>query len=376
MPFDFPTFFRVVRLAYSERVSFRRFVGVTFLLALYLLFALNNAVFLALDNLFFPAYREVEIRTPVFIVGNARSGTTFIHRLMCGDTERFSYFKAYELFFPSIIQKKLIRAFARFDRRVLGGRIDRAITSWEDRALAEARKMHPVGLRAPEEDEFLMMLPFSSSVLCVMFPYVRQLQYLYYFDERPAAFRRKILRYYRGCVQRQIYLDGGDKILCSKNPVFVPKMASLAEAFPDAKFVYMVRRPDETIPSLLKMMQRQWRGLGADPGLIEDSLEFMKGQMVHTYLYGLERMDALAEGRGVIVRYTDLVADPKATIENVYRRLGFDVSPEYAAYLDEQMARAKGRSKEFFYDLDEFGMERGTVAADLSAVYQRFGWQP
>ena len=36
----------------------------------------------ALDGIFYPRWRETQLGSPVFIVGNPRSGTTFLHRFM------------------------------------------------------------------------------------------------------------------------------------------------------------------------------------------------------------------------------------------------------------------------------------------------------
>ena len=60
----------------------------------------------------FPGSVENPIERPVFVVGHARSGTTFVHRLMSQDEDRFSVFRLYELYFPSLLQKKLIRGVA------------------------------------------------------------------------------------------------------------------------------------------------------------------------------------------------------------------------------------------------------------------------
>ena len=65
-----------------------------------------HALCFFLDPILFPGLRRVEVRTPVFIVGHARSGTTLLHRLLSKDAARFSAFLLYELFFPSLLQKK------------------------------------------------------------------------------------------------------------------------------------------------------------------------------------------------------------------------------------------------------------------------------
>ena len=49
------------------------------------------------------------------------------------DAERFSYFMLYEMFLPSLLQKKLVRFLAACDRRWLNGRIEKAgsVNEWK-----------------------------------------------------------------------------------------------------------------------------------------------------------------------------------------------------------------------------------------------------
>ena len=79
--FDFATYFRMLRLAWRERPASRRRLLFRLLVKVPLV-ALFHAVCFFLDGIFFPGLRKVEVRSPVFIVGHARSGTTLLHRLM------------------------------------------------------------------------------------------------------------------------------------------------------------------------------------------------------------------------------------------------------------------------------------------------------
>ncbi len=112
MYFDFATYARMLRLALREENPAGRRRLLFILVVIVPIVATFNAICFFLDGVFFPGLRKVEVRTPVFIVGHARSGTTLMHRLMSKDGERFSYFLLYELFFPSLLQKKLIRFLA------------------------------------------------------------------------------------------------------------------------------------------------------------------------------------------------------------------------------------------------------------------------
>ena len=119
--FDFGNYARMLRLAWRETSPRARRRQLAVLLLAVPPVALFHAVCFALDPILFPSLRRVSVRRPVFVVGHARSGTTLVHRLLSQDEGRFSSFRLYELYFPSLLQKKLIRWGAAFDARHLGG---------------------------------------------------------------------------------------------------------------------------------------------------------------------------------------------------------------------------------------------------------------
>jgi hypothetical protein len=376
MPFDFRLAFAMFRLAFRDARTPRRRRVVAFLaLALPPLAALNALCFL-LDRLCFPGFRKVEIREPVFIIGHARSGTSLLHQLLAADRDRFSWFAMYELFLPSLLQRKAVRALAAADRRWLGGRVDRRIRAWEDRAFARGRQMHPMSLTGPEEDEFLMAPCFCSSTVATVFPYLRELQPLHRFDrDLPEWKRRRVMAFYRACVRRQLHLNGPGKIHLSKNPVFSEKVQSLIDAFPGARFVVMVRHPYETIPSLLKMMERNWKASGCDPVRVKDSLAVLAENSISAYRHPFEVLDGRRDTRWTVVRYEDLVESPARSVEGVYADLGLELTPALARRLAEAERAAKAHRTEHRYSLEEYGLTRAEIRAALAPLFERFGWE-
>jgi len=372
--FDFRTYALMIRLALAEKPSRGRRRFVIFLALAIPLFAAINALAMLLDYVVFPRFMFQAVAAPVFIVGHARSGTTLLHQLMSRDAERFSVFLTWELFFPSIIQKKLVRALGRADQRLLGGSIDRRIRAWEDRTFAAGRKMHPMSLTGPEEDEFVLALSCASGVWVLVFPYWRELQHLYYTDDMAPARRRRLMRFYRACVTRQLYLNGGDKVHLSKNPTFSGKVESLIEEFPDARFVVCMRSPYETIPSLLKMMTRNWKAGRCSRERIDESRRLLAEQSFHTYRHPFEVLARHPDTRFIAVDYRELVESPKRTVEAVYAALDLVVSPSYAATLDAEEQRSRSHRTEHVYSLGEFGLERDEIRARLADLFERYGW--
>jgi hypothetical protein len=372
--FDFHTYSRMFRLAFRDEMS-----GGRRRLLLFLVFAIPaiaslNAVCLLLDRIFFPAFRRIEVRAPVFVIGHARSGTSLLHRLLTRDAERFSCFRTYELFLPSILQKKLVRWLGRCDRRYWGSALEKRILAWEDRSFARGRNMHPMSLFGPEEDEFVLAPSCASGVWVVLFPYWRELDYLYYTDQLPPVRRRRLMRFYKECVQRQLYLNGSNKIHCSKNPTFCGKVESLIETFPDARFAISMRNPCETIPSLLKMMRRNWKAARCSGERLDDSLAVLAEQSFHSYRYPFEVLERHPETRFAVVDYRDLVESPRRAVGEVYEKLGMSLSPAAEKGLAEEEARSRSYRAEHVYTLGEFGLERSEIRSRLADLFERYGW--
>lgn len=373
MYFDFATYFRMVRLAWRERNPKNRRTLLRTLLVTVPFVSTFHAVCFFLDPILFPALRRTEVRAPVFILGHARSGTTLVHRLMSKDAERFSAFMLYELFFPSLLQKKVIRLFAACDRRWLGGAFEKRVRAWEERKFASTRHMHSMSLTEPEEDDGVLTYSCASGAWIVRLPYMGELDF-YHLDRRPAGERRRVMRFYKECVRRQLHLNGPGKTHLSKNPIFAGRVESLIETFPDARFVVPFRSPYETIPSLLKLMQVAWRMRKWSEAEMQRSLAVLAAQSFHTYRYPLEVLARHPETRRAIVDYAELVAEPKRAIERVYAELGFPVTDEYEQVLLAEQQKAKKHETAHSYSLAEFGLESGEIRTQLADLFERFHW--
>jgi hypothetical protein len=375
MPFDSQLFLRLFRKAFRDDPSTgRRRLLIVLAIAIPMV-ALVNGICFALDQIFFPGFRRVEIHDPIFIIGHPRSGTSLLHRIMSEDTDQFSWFMTYELVLPSLLQRKLVRGLGALDRRWLGGAIDARIRAWEDRVFARGREMHPMSLTGPEEDEFLMTIPFSSSTVSMIFPDLQETAGYQSFDRRlPERKRRRVMRYYRECVRRQLYLNGENRIHLSKNPIFCEKVKSLIETFPGARFVVCVRSPFETMPSIAKMMKRNWRAAGSDPETIASSLELLLDNSVGFYLHPLDDLSELSPDRWQVVRYEDLVERPAGAVRDVYTNFGLDVTAETEERLRRAENDARAYRPDHRYSLDEFGLTTEEIEKRLAPLFDRFEW--
>jgi hypothetical protein len=345
------------------------------LLAFFLLYPLHQAfvwIGLWLDELLFHAYRGVEVREPVFIVGNPRSGTTFLHRLIAQDRTRYSTMEMWEILFaPAVVTRRTVRTFARLDR-VLGGPIHRIIAA-EERRWHEENAMHRVSLRAPEEDDYLLLHIWSALTAGLSAGLLEEARPYTYFDtELPPGDRRRIMDFYRRCVQRHLYAHraAGRRYL-AKNPALSPKLVSVLERFPDAKIICLVRSPFEMVPSYVSMMDFSWRVTG-NPAKDDALSDFIVDMAQHWYRHPLEVLDALPAEQAAILRYDDLVADPGQAVTAIYEQFGFEISPAFAQTLHAETQRAKRYHSRHKYSLQEAGLDPEQIRSEFGDILARF----
>jgi hypothetical protein len=372
--FDFTRWARMIRLAFGERRLSVRAWFLWRLLVWVPLVATFHAVCFLLDALLFPGLRRIPVRAPVFLVGHARSGTTLLHRLMSLDGERFCSNRMIELYFPSLLQKKAIRWIGAFDRRFLRRRLARRVRAWEARRYRATQDIHAMGLFKPEEDDLLFYYSCASGFWMTKLPYLGKLDF-YYVDRWPERKRRRLMRFYRHCIQRQLYLDGAHKIYTSKSPVFAGRVAALLEEFPDARFGITLRDPNETIPSLLKLLQTSYKLYGVDAADAQRALRAQVEISLDTYRHPLDVLAQHPEAKRALVDYAELTAAPRSAVEKMYAELGFDVTPELAAQLAAEDARARKHETRHRYSLAEFGLQRGELRERVGEeLFARFGW--
>ncbi len=314
-----------------------------------------------LDHLFFPGFDKVKIARPIFIVGQARTGTTYLHRLMARDTDTFASFRLVDFILPSITMKRCAALLGQVDA-ALGG-LGRGLVEWLDRAfLPVFAKIHEVGIYLPEEDEYLLYHRLLSGSLWFVFPDVARFRRLLFLDTeaRPEE-RREVMAFYADQVRRHLYHLGPNKTLLSKNPWFTAKIDALAEAFPDARFVKLERTPLEAIPSCASMVHFVWHNTGAKkPG--ERDVETLLDLYGHYDRHARERFAALGPERAHTVRYADFVAGPAGSVEQLCGALDIPVSADLARILAAEGAREKHHRSKHRYSLADWGLTAQQVA--------------
>src|SRR6185503_7847297 len=200
---------------FRTRFSIRRWAYVFFFTVHYGLMWLLVACGRALDHLFFPGFKRQPVREPVFIVAPPRSGTTLTQKLMSLDEERFIYNALYQTIFPAVSFQRFFDALVWLDRNV--GRPMGRIVAWaEKRWFGGWDDMHQMRFNQPEEDDGFFVYTFVTEAIFLLFLRVDELWEAGFQDALPPAKRRKVMAFYRSCLQRRLYASGPAKTILTK----------------------------------------------------------------------------------------------------------------------------------------------------------------
>lgn len=264
---------------------------------------------------------------PIFILGHWRSGTTLLHELLVVDPQLESP-NTYQCFAPShfLVSGSIITRFGGFmipDKRPM----DEMAAGW----------------LLPQEDEFaLMNLGVPSPYLRIAFPHTQEkhLEYLDFSGVSSEALDRWKSVFLSFLRSLSVAYPG--KRLVLKSPTHTGRVAELYKMFPKARFIHLTRDPRKLFPSTMRL----WRALDDVQSLHES---YNEDQLIQ---YVRDCMDTMYRGYNsgrcgipddqiMDVRYEDLVADPKKTLQEIYQRMNLGDFGLVSEALDEKLVGHK-----------------------------------
>jgi hypothetical protein len=237
--------------------------------------------------------------------------------------------------------------------------------------------MHRIALNAPEEDELLLLHVWVTLMIWLYSGILEEAERYTYFDSAVSDEEKEyIMGFYKKCLQRHIYTRGTqDKHYLSKNPAFTPKIDALYEFFPDAKIIYLVRNPLNSIPSYISLMDFTWRVMG-DPQEEYASREYVLDMAKHWYEYPIDRLEEAPEESYAVVNFHDMVSNPRDIATALYEHFELPLSEAYDETLIVETEKARNYTSQHNYSLDELGLTREQILAEFEDVFELFGFDP
>lgn len=378
MTFDFRSFARLLYKSLFKskgtnyRLTLKRAAVLLIAFILYSSVELVTWLGFLLDEIFFRAYREVQIKEPVYIIGNPRSGTTFLQRLLARDEATFVSMRMWEMILaPSITMRKVFWALSALDDRL--GRPLAKLLGMLEEGWQEDNVVHRIALRAPEEDEYLLIHIFSTLKIWLYVAMLDEAEPYTYFDSQmPEEEKERIMTFYTRCLQRHLYAHGErEKHYLAKNPHFSPMVETLYKFYPDVRIIYLARNPMDMIPSYVSLKEDEWQLLG-NPVEAYGSRDYILDMAKHWYTYPLRRLDRAPQNSAIVVNFNDMVKDARGVVTEIYDRFGLQLTPEFDEILRQATEKARNHESEHEYSLEEIDLTREQIVSEYREIFERF----
>ncbi|MCC8088730.1 MAG: sulfotransferase [Rikenellaceae bacterium] len=272
---------------------------------------------------------------PLFILGHWRSGTTFVHNVLCKD-DHFGYNITYQTVFPHLM--------------MWGQPFFKKTVKWlmPDKRPHDNMELDP---DLPQEEEFAVgsMMPYSYYNFWFFPKYLDEYcdKYLLFdeiTDEEKEIFRETLIK----VVKISLWNTGGTQFL-SKNPPHTARIKFLLETFPDAKFIYLMRNPYTVFESTRSFFMNALQPLK----LQDVTREYMEEKILEVYTKMYRKYESekslIPAGNLIEVKFEDFEADSIGLTERIYDELnlpGYDLAEmNIRRYLESKKGFRKNKYK-------------------------------
>lgn len=366
------------QLAFAPRHPKRSLKRIGWIISFYLVYPIWELIVwsgLIFDRIFYPKFKNVKIKEPIFILGNPRSGTTFLHRLLAKDLHNFITMKTWEIFAaPSIMGRKIARKLAKLDRQI--GKPGRKQLEELEIEVQKDNPIHKLAFWQPEEDDYLFLHIWSSLKAWIISGMLKEAKTYTYFDKlMPQKDKDRILKFYKRCLKRHLFFHKTkNKHYLAKNPNFTPMVGSLKKHFPDCKIIYLIRNPLQVVPSFISLMEEQWKILDK-PKDIENIRNYAIEMAKHWYTYPLEIISKMPKNDYQIIKLEDLSKDVKNTVKDFYHKFNLQMSPKFEKKLTNATKRSKNHKSKHKYSLKKMGLTKKEIVKEFKEIFDCFEFE-
>ena len=355
----------------NRKLTAYKIVGKTFgawlapLITGFLLFLMKLIVsaFLFIDKVFFRGARKPNLIQPIVIVGNPRSGTTFLQRYLI-NSGLGTGSQLWQLIYPSIILQKIIKPLLPILEKISPAR-------------HHSTAAHKTSLTSIETDDVGLFFRYFDGFFLYGFLFAfAEKDFFKFFDPKQRDTSKRDFDWFESVWARNTH--NNDKPYIGKLFSLSTNLPAFQKRFPDSKILYMIRDPLNVIPS----------GLSLVTGVLDKRFGFwslennIRAKYIHR-LYNaliilLKRFhddwvnNRIDKSRVMIVRYDRMMSDFETLMDDIFLFTNHEPS---AALIDEIKNTAENQrsyKSKHKYDLSKFGLSEEKIKKDCKSIYETF----
>jgi len=315
----------------------------------YILRRLVGLLKLQRDRKVYPGIVAEEIRRPLFVTGQGRSGTSYTNALLASDPRCYAplHWQIWSLSPPPNLPG------ADHGPQIAEGERLIAFEGWQDRVM---RDKHDFSATNAAEDTLIQDYAFLAT--SASFWHVPSFNAYLATADYSAAYKvmRKILQALQFGLKRDLWV--------LKSPLHFRQLSYLFAEFPDARLAVTHRDPVKSLASSASMIVAFKKQFGntVPPPTRRDALAMMESTAAGLETMIKMRSDPKMASVWADIQYLDLESDPLGQVAKIYDR--FDIEFTDAARQSMHQYKEENRKGKFGvhrYDITEAGLTAGEV---------------
>ena len=316
------------------------------------------------DAIVSPKTSQIPIESPIVLVGNPRSGTTFLHRYLVNNGVGVGT-QLYQMLFASTAVQWLVRPFLPLMERVSPARHHLGVA-------------HETNLQSIETDDAALLFRYLDGFLWYGFVLAWDEQ------DHSASMRPEVrdtaardFEWWRSIWRRTLAEHGRGPVI-AKPFTLTMRIPRFLEDFPDARVIYMVRDPLDVIPSTLSLVTGPLEarfGISKLPDPVRQHWIDNVTQGIVDLYRGFH--DDWTQGRiprdkVFICRFDRLVGDFEGLMTELLAFLEIEADPVLEEQIRLTAEAQASRVSKHKYDLGRFGLDADTIREQCAFVYNEF----
>jgi hypothetical protein len=327
-------------------------------------------VCMALDHVFVPKLNRTRAKRPIVLVGNPRTGTTFLQRFL-SDNGFGAGMELFLMLYPSLVLQKLLRPVLPLLEKLSPAKF-------------HSTEAHQTSLSSVETDDVGVLFRYLDGFfLYGFFLSFEEQDALRQFDPRVRDTSARDFGWLDKLWRRSLVLHGAERNIAKLFSVSV-RIPAFLEAFPEAQILYMARDPLSIIPSanslVIGVLDRAF-GFWSLPDEIKKR---WLDRMYQAWILLLQKFHedwttgAIDKSRVYIVRYDRMMLDLENVMSEICTFLGQPLTPELEATVRAQAEKQRSYESEHKYNLAKYGLTEEQIRKDCAFFYDTFlpPWAP
>ena len=321
-------------------------------------------IFMFLDRIFIPSLWFKKINSPIIIVGNPRSGTTFLHRFLVKNKFGTGT-QLWQMIYTSIILQKILKPLL-------------PILEYLSPAKYHSTEAHKTSLTSVETDDASMLFRFFDGFFLYGFILTWSEKELFdWVDPKVRNNTHRDFKWFNAMWKRVLISSGGNRTiaklfsLSSTLPYFIKQ-------FPDAKILYMVRDPLSVIPSGLSLVTGVLDKMFGFWSLPNNKKSLFISRLYKALVELLLRFENdwssgnIDKSKVLIVHFDRMMNDFDKLMDDIIKftdQESTDFLLNEISVTSEKQKTFKSKHK---YDLEKFGLNEDKIKEDCKKYYETF----